>query len=140
MSTGGLFTSHTAWRGLLIFLILTSINCAGKNQIVNAAPPAAGGLHALDVAGPWQQQALEVTGNHGVSFGEHCDDFTVHVSAPVSTHLETNTDVVKKDEHTHWELSNVGPDAHWHYCADNCTFSCDTISIIAKWRFINETH
>lgn len=120
------------WVGIPLLFLLAACSTAP----VRVTATGQGNIGVTDVAGPWQQQALEVTGSH-VSFGETCRDFYVDVMEPPHSYLETATEVTYQNKDTHWEHSNFGTKAHWHYCANNCVFSCDTIRITAKWRVMS---
>jgi hypothetical protein len=67
--------------------------------------------------------------------GEHCEDVTYGIVSGPGT-IEVDTQVLKKDDDTHWELNKGSRSATWHICANNCTFSCDEISLRLFGRLV----
>jgi hypothetical protein len=85
------------------------------------------------------QEDWNVTGEHipviGM-FGEHCEDKDISVGANAKI-AAVDTTVEKRDNDTHWDFSRLSDQhIHWHACANNCTFSCDTIILGLKWQTV----
>ena len=78
----------------------------------------------------WQDE-FEVTGAHVVGGGGETCGIAERKITNGNARLEGDTRVLKQDEDTHWNMLRVS-DKHiqWRACANNCTFSCDTIKLL----------
>lgn len=83
------------------------------------------------------EQAFEVTGRHVPGGGgENCREVNRQLTAG-EARLEGDTQVIYQDEDTHWDfvvLSNKH--IRWRACANNCTFSCDTLKLHLRSKVV----